>query len=953
MEPQRLFKQWCASCLVGFLLFSNTSLYARSNTVAPADVSVPVASADEVSLRGIKIDKNDPFVFELLISGAKDAQDQAAHIAGERFIQYFLAALTIPAEDSWVNLSPTEPARIIATSFAQTMMGADLLDADALLKKTAAAATSPDTAAGKAYWAAMTPHGNSEVSDVLSKIWIVPERATLRANGNAILIDEATMGLRVGADTDTLDAATKDVIEKTVVPVVKVALDQNADFSRLRNVYRAFVLAHWYKRTFKKSIINKMYSGSSKIAGINTADPHTVDKIFSAYMATFRKGVYDISRKERIDGVIAKRRYFSGGSLLGESTLLEPLFSDVRRLSEGDTGESVVACRFSVSSSTIGAPAPYPEHSDVQLGIKALSMRAFSRILQTYKSAISNHDGITFPFFYAQKEEFIDLLSRMEDELQISIEHFKYGQSHLMREVRHNFLVVTGAMHAAAIAYDDFGYAKRLREMLRRIFAREADALTTADLNAHIRDSWTRFEGALRDGKEVVFVVGHDNPDMDALFSSVAMSLFMDVMYGNEKRVHIPLSWGAVVDQDITTILGKDDTGKDIAASIPAAEQVITRLQEAGKLSSAYWVIVDQNKQKEFFAPFKTRLNMSDESLELIKAHVIEVVDHHEIIGYPYPKASYMVEKAGSTAALVTQLLLGIGAEKTPYQLAKVLAAAIVKDSDNCRSKAFNHSERDKRVLEALTRPHNIYGKSLYTSIRRQYLDDTAAAEVVRRDAKFIAPSEEVFHAIPSLEESRALLSFRFSVDEDRPGLFESDGRVRDAQRYDDIITAEKVLLRSKSLPFSLVKIMDAQQDYDAVNAERILIIANDTQDAPQVDPDVLRKILRAIADLYRKEHVFLGDSLIVDDDAMMITVSGWGEHVQRKEIAPLVTRMLVEHYASSSSSVGGVDLRNDLAVDMVGTDLIDDIRWGTDTADFEGFSGFTYHIDEYSSLLI
>jgi hypothetical protein len=44
-----------------------------------------------------------------------------------KLIKYFLASLTIPEKDLWVNLSPYEKDRIIPQSFGLTEMGRDLL----------------------------------------------------------------------------------------------------------------------------------------------------------------------------------------------------------------------------------------------------------------------------------------------------------------------------------------------------------------------------------------------------------------------------------------------------------------------------------------------------------------------------------------------------------------------------------------------------------------------------------------------------------------------------------------------------------------------------------------------------------------------------------------------------------------------------------------------------------
>ena len=62
-------------------------------------------------------------------------QGEAVRAESLRLIKYFLAALTVPEKDLWVNLSPYEKDRIVPEAFGQTEMGRDLLAQDYLLKQ--------------------------------------------------------------------------------------------------------------------------------------------------------------------------------------------------------------------------------------------------------------------------------------------------------------------------------------------------------------------------------------------------------------------------------------------------------------------------------------------------------------------------------------------------------------------------------------------------------------------------------------------------------------------------------------------------------------------------------------------------------------------------------------------------------------------------------------------------
>ena len=69
-------------------------------------------------LKGIKVHPDNPFRFEFIldkgsVSEYGSTQGQPLQQEATKLIKYFLASLTIPEKDLWVNLSPYEKDRII------------------------------------------------------------------------------------------------------------------------------------------------------------------------------------------------------------------------------------------------------------------------------------------------------------------------------------------------------------------------------------------------------------------------------------------------------------------------------------------------------------------------------------------------------------------------------------------------------------------------------------------------------------------------------------------------------------------------------------------------------------------------------------------------------------------------------------------------------------------------
>jgi len=81
---------------------------------------------EPVMIKGLKVHPENPFQFDFIIdtghTGLKADDVQLKQEAG-KLIKYFLAAMTVPEKDLWVNLSPYEKDRIIAANLGQTEMG--------------------------------------------------------------------------------------------------------------------------------------------------------------------------------------------------------------------------------------------------------------------------------------------------------------------------------------------------------------------------------------------------------------------------------------------------------------------------------------------------------------------------------------------------------------------------------------------------------------------------------------------------------------------------------------------------------------------------------------------------------------------------------------------------------------------------------------------------------------
>ena len=318
---------------------------------------------------GITIHPDDPFKFDFLVGrGDQQLEGEAFKAEADKLIKYFLASLTVPEAELWVNLSPYENDRIIPDSLSRTEMGRDLLAQDYILKQLTASLMYPEDELGKKFWNRIyekiqTQYGVTDIPvDTFNKVWIVPQEATVYETGtSAIVIDSH---LKVMLESDYLAMANaKDhnssaaaqsspsaaIIKEIIIPEIEKEVNEGATFAPLRQIYNSMILATWYKKNLKESLLGQVYVDQNKVAGIDTVEAGTKDEIYNQYLKAFKVGVYNYI-KEDVDPStqeVIPRKYFAGGiTAIDPDNISSPAVNDpgavaraASRLRDDDTFE--------------------------------------------------------------------------------------------------------------------------------------------------------------------------------------------------------------------------------------------------------------------------------------------------------------------------------------------------------------------------------------------------------------------------------------------------------------------------------------------------------------------------------------------------------------------------------------------------------------------------------------
>lgn len=299
---------------------------------------------------GINLWMDNPLKFDFLIDrGDADPNDPDFNEELNTLVKYFLAALTIPEEQMWVNLSPYEKNRIIPEVFGKTEMGHDLLVLDYMLKQLSSSLMHPDSELGKTFWeqvylqAKEQFHSTDIPMNTFNKIWIVPEKAMIYEHSQGAVIVESHLKVMLEEDYISLEAnknSTKhglgamkkndiaivsgvsgQIVREILIPAIEKEVNEGKTFARLRQIYHSMLLASWYKKTFKNGPLNDIYINRQKTRGVEIDDPRSNEAMYNQYVKSFQKGVVNVIKEDYdpFTQKIISRKYFSGGVTLENS----------------------------------------------------------------------------------------------------------------------------------------------------------------------------------------------------------------------------------------------------------------------------------------------------------------------------------------------------------------------------------------------------------------------------------------------------------------------------------------------------------------------------------------------------------------------------------------------------------------------------------------------------------
>ncbi|MGV8162867.1 MAG: DHH family phosphoesterase [Candidatus Nanoarchaeia archaeon] len=345
-----------------------------------------------------------------------------------------------------------------------------------------------------------------------------------------------------------------------------------------------------------------------------------------------------------------------------------------------------------------------------------------------------------------------------------------------------------------------------------------------------ILNSISNLKKALAENKDIIFVMGHKNPDSDTVISSMFEAYRNSLI--DSTAVYIPVVQSKRMPDEIAHLIG------ELSDHILMSDNEI--YNKAKNSGLARWISVDQNREPE------------------VQKYFISIIDHHFVTNSAKNRDfTKTLEMVGSTATLITRKFLGMGFE-LDEKTAHLLYGAALMDTEN--KVKHKMTQVDYKIMNYLKLRSKVDDDNQFYGTLMSHLLSTNDAELLfGRDYK---------------ED----WGFGFAVAKIKNG-FSERGEILKEDLDQELVRLAVDNNKQKNLPLTLLKITDYKENNETVNLERIYMVFNN------VSLEFENAIKHTIECIIKFE--FPGETVKVQSNK--IDFYGEGLQLSRKKTAPVL----------------------------------------------------------------
>ena len=396
--------------------------------------------------------------------------------------------------------------------------------------------------------------------------------------------------------------------------------------------------------------------------------------------------------------------------------------------------------------------------------------------------------------------------------------------------------------------------AARIRRAALGLSGLSESSIDDDGFEAFLHSRREALERAVRGRANVIFAIGHENPDTDAIVSAIAEAYRQHLMDRTGETTFVPVVAGNRVPEEVVTLLGRP-----LARSlVRSAERLYRRAARSGRPE---WIFVDHSIGPE-------------------QPDVRAIVDHH------HPAAVALRQRiprrilfAGSTTALVALRIYGLGLEVPPRMARVLLGAALMDTEDRFPGKT---TALDGRVMDRLRTASGVPSEpALYRGLMRDLVSCYDADRLFVRDYK----EDWTFFGFAVAKAIRLLDPERGPIVRRLLALARSNNE-------------------AKNLPLTLVKVVDYAEDAETIRREVLHLVFR-----PGASEAFRRAVRETVRTVIRHES---GPGLRLEESPEAIAYWGVGTQLSRKKLAPVLELVAGAFHRYFRSPSTGLWLRRD-----------------------------------------
>jgi inorganic pyrophosphatase/exopolyphosphatase len=427
---------------------------------------------------------------------------------------------------------------------------------------------------------------------------------------------------------------------------------------------------------------------------------------------------------------------------------------------------------------------------------------------------------------------------------------FRDSKQLMIYKIREKFFDLLGLMKIEALSKNNKENLSKLNKAAESLSG-SLKEVKYENFVEFIKQSRSILKNSLEQKKDIVFVMGHKNPDTDTVVSSIFES-WRNHILDKGKTIYVPVVQSYKIPDEVRRLLG-DKLSDSILLD---KEEIYNEVKQSGL---ARWISVDQNREPE------------------VQRYFISIIDHHvasEISKLQdLPKT---MEIIGSCTALIVQKMLGANIYPDK-ELGRILHGATLMDTEN---RVFHKMTfKDKMVMDYLKNLSGINNEDNFYSDLMSFLLNTDDPNILfGRDYK---------------ED----WGFGFAVAKIKHGFGEGGKEIK-KELIKKAISLARLNNKNKNFPLTVLRITDYKDDNITVNRERVYLIFNETSSG---------EFKSAIFELLEKIVKFEFGEVNIKITENFIEFCGTGMQLSRKKTAPIfepVVKVFNEYFYSPSNKL-------------------------------------------------